>query len=126
MGLLRLLALYSTDDEPSYERQLCLMRKNRSHLSFFIFFLRHAGILIQFPQKNGNLSLLFFLSSDISWPGTFILFFFPPTWKKCPCRDLSSVEYSAGSLIGRRLPLRSDLGSYKPRFRHCFMCSLSK
>ncbi len=48
--------------------------------------------------ESVNLSLLFFLSSDISWLVIFIFYFFPPTWKKLPRRDLSSVEYSVGSL----------------------------
>ncbi len=39
------------------------------------------------------------ISAFVSLPGIFIFIFFPPTWKKYPCQDPSSVEYSAGSLM---------------------------
>ncbi len=39
LGLqVRLPALYSTDDEPSYELEFCPTRKKSSHLSFFFIF----------------------------------------------------------------------------------------
>ena len=79
--LLRLPALYSTDDEPSYELELCPTRKKSSHFSFFFIF--SSDIMeswFNFPWKT----VIFSDTSDISWPGTFILFFFPSDMEEIP------------------------------------------
>ncbi len=83
----------------------CVRQEKNSHFSFFLFFLptcwnpdsiSHAkwSFSVKIIGESLNLSLLFFLSSDISWPGIF----FPFNTEEIPCWDPSSVEYSAGSL----------------------------
>ncbi len=59
---IRQLTLYSTDDKPSYELELCPTRNKSSHLSFF--------------PPTCRIYFFIFLSSDISWPRKFIYLFF--------------------------------------------------
>ncbi len=102
---LRLLALHSTGDEPSYEQEIYVsVEKKKSCHHNFLFFLWHAGLgspdLSFFPIEivifTENMSIFSFFSSDIRWPTIFISF--PLTCKKNPCWDPSSVDYNATSL----------------------------
>ncbi len=79
-------------------------------VAFFLFFPPTCRIYFLWPvlfsSENSHFyckfvifSFFIFSSSDISWARNFIFIFFPPTCKKDPCRNPSSIEYSASCLM---------------------------
>ncbi len=84
-------------------------KKKRSHLSFFYIFssdmqdwvyltCRFSRYKLPFSLKICQFSPFYFSFLRHQLANIFIFIFFPPTCNKNPCRDPSSVEYSAGSL----------------------------
>ena len=62
------------------------------------FSLNVTNCHLHYPGVGVIFTDLLVCTSDQLARNFYFLFFFPPTWKKHPCRHLSSVEYSAGSL----------------------------
>ncbi len=70
-------------------------KKKSSHLSFFLFFPptcwnpdsifpKKWSFSLKIIGESVNLSLLFFLSTDISWSGIFTFYFFPSDMEEIP------------------------------------------
>ena len=90
---LRLLALYSLDNYPSYELEICLTRKKSGHIIFFspptcrieftwpVFFSLWK---LPFVLSVNFFPFFIFLLPDISWPTIIFLIFFFRHARKTP------------------------------------------